>query len=299
MSRRTAVLGIASGLACALCVGLYAFQIDQEAQLQRAEALEKYGGSQVEVYVARRDLAAGEAIDDSAVEKRQWLAELLPDGAVTDLELVRGSLLNSPVFAGEVVCAGRLKADTDQLTVPEGMCALSVPGKDVQTVGGRLAAGMEADVYVTGPSGSSLLAERVAVLAVGKEGGVGSGNCWVTIAVEPSLVQEMVQAAQSYELYFAMPGADTRPGDEPQEKLTRGNVPEPGQAEDRAQAAGTSVSAGASDELAERENTDVAIEGEAPGGAAVTQLDADAADDARRAGEANEHGERAQDGGEA
>ena len=66
-------------------------------------------------------------------------------GAVTDLELVRGSLLDRPVFAGEVVCAGRLKADRDQLTVPEGMCALSVPGKDVQTVGGRLAAGMEAD----------------------------------------------------------------------------------------------------------------------------------------------------------
>lgn len=206
MGRRTAVLGIASGLACALCVGAYAFQIDQEARMQRAEALEKYGGAQVEVYVARRDLAAGEIIDDSAVEKRQWLAELLPEGAITDLDSVRGVALGSPVFAGEVMCAGRLKADADQLVVPEGLCALSVPARDVQTVGGSLDAGMEADIYATGPSGSSLLAERVVVLAVGKEGGTGSGNCWVTIGVEPSQVREMVQAAQVCELYFTMPG---------------------------------------------------------------------------------------------
>lgn len=138
MGRRTVALGIASGLACALCVGLYAAQIGQEAQLQRAEALEKYGGVQVEAYVARRDLSAGEALDDSMVEKRQWLAELLPAGAVTDLESVRGQQLGSPVFAGEVLCEGRMQAQGNQLVVPEGLCAVSVPAKDVQTVAAAL-----------------------------------------------------------------------------------------------------------------------------------------------------------------
>lgn len=33
----------------------------------RAEALERYGGDQVEVCVAKRDLAAGEVVDASAV----------------------------------------------------------------------------------------------------------------------------------------------------------------------------------------------------------------------------------------
>ena len=207
MGRRTVALGIASGLACALCVGLYAAQIGQEAQLQRAEALEKYGGVQVEAYVARRDLSAGEALDDSMVEKRQWLAELLPAGAVTDLESVRGQQLGSLVFAGEVLCEGRMQAQGNQLVVPEGLCAVSVPAKDVQTVGGSLVAGMEADLYMIGPSGSSLLASRVPVLAVGREG-AASNSSWVTVAVRPSLVHELVQAAQSYVLYFALPGAD-------------------------------------------------------------------------------------------
>lgn len=206
MGRRTAVLGIASGLICALCVGLYAAQLGQEAQLQRAEALEKYGGTQVEVYVARRDLAAGEMLDDAAVERRQWLAELLPEGAVTNFDEARGLQLGSSIFAGEVVCTGRLQVVADQLVVPEGLCALSVPAKDVQAVGGSLTAGMEADLYMTGPSGSALLASRVPVLAVGKEGGLASGTCWVTIAVAPVLVQELVQAAQAYELYFVLPG---------------------------------------------------------------------------------------------
>lgn len=295
MGRRTAVLGIASGLACAMCVGLYAFQIDQEAQLQRAEALEKYGGSQVEVYVAKRDLAAGEAVDDSTVEKRQWLAELLPEGAITDINPVRGALLSSPVFTGEVVCAGRLKADVDQLVVPEGMCALSVPGKDVQTVGGRLSTGMEADVYVTGPSGSSLLAERVVVLAVGKEGGMGSGNCWVTIAIEPSLVQEMVQAAQSYELYFAMPSTDVRPAGEAQEGMSLDGVSAIDQAEgggrvmgDAAGPLGESVANNGAGALSEDGGSDAAT---------AVQIDGDTEELGAASGDVGEDRTAAQDGG--
>ncbi len=209
------MIGIASGLACALCVGLYTFQVDQEAQLQRAEAFEKYGGEQVEVWVAKRDLPTGETIDETCVEKRPWLAELLPDGAVMNLESVRGQQLGSPVYAGEVVSASRLTVTAaDQLSVPQGLCALSVPARDVQTVGGALAPGMEADIYMTGPTGSVLLAPRVAVLAVGRDAGTSSSASWVTIAVAPSLVQEMVQAAQSYELYFTLPGDTSVPSGE-------------------------------------------------------------------------------------
>lgn len=100
-----------------------------------------------------------------------------------------------------------MQAQGNQLVVPEGLCAVSVPAKDVQTVGGSLVAGMEADLYMIGPSGSSLLASRVPVLAVGREG-AASNSSWVTVAVRPSLVHELVQAAQSYVLYFALPGAD-------------------------------------------------------------------------------------------
>ena len=45
---------------------------------RRADALARYGGDQVEVCVAKRDIAAGETVDSGAIETRLWVADLLP-----------------------------------------------------------------------------------------------------------------------------------------------------------------------------------------------------------------------------
>ena len=50
---------LACGLCCALCVALYLASVRGEVDAARAEALERYGGDQVEVCVAKRDMAAG------------------------------------------------------------------------------------------------------------------------------------------------------------------------------------------------------------------------------------------------
>ena len=54
------VAGIACGVLCAACVLAYLTSVRGEADAARAEALARYGGEQVEVCVARRDVAAGE-----------------------------------------------------------------------------------------------------------------------------------------------------------------------------------------------------------------------------------------------
>ena len=78
--------------------------------------------------------------------------------------------------------------------MPEGLTALSVPAKDVQAVGGAVAAGSRVDVYATGGTSTDVLASGVLVLA--------------TSASAPESVQEIVAAAQKTELYFTLPGSE-------------------------------------------------------------------------------------------
>ena len=129
---------LACGLCCALCVALRG-----EVDAARAEALERYGGDQVEVCVAKRDLAAGEVVDASAVVTKMWVADLLPDTAVTDSSQIIGRRLGSNVIKGEVLCFRRTEVSDSELAVPAGMAAISVPARPVQAVGGSVEPGMK------------------------------------------------------------------------------------------------------------------------------------------------------------
>ena len=75
---KSAIVGLACGLLCAACVGLYVAQVDEGLARARSEDLARYGGEQVEVCVARRDLAAGETVTESDIEMKSWVASLLP-----------------------------------------------------------------------------------------------------------------------------------------------------------------------------------------------------------------------------
>ena len=83
-SRRTTIAGIACGLVCALSVFAYTQSVNDQAEQARADMLASYGGEQVEVCVATRDLAAGEIVPSDAVAMRSWIADFLPgDGALS------------------------------------------------------------------------------------------------------------------------------------------------------------------------------------------------------------------------
>ena len=79
---KTAAAGAICGVLCALCVLGYTQSVRGEAERARADALARYGGDQVEVCVAKRDIAAGETVDSGAIETRLWVADLLPPEAV-------------------------------------------------------------------------------------------------------------------------------------------------------------------------------------------------------------------------
>ena len=150
-------MGFCGALACAACVFAYAQGVRGEADAARAEALARYGGEQLEVCVAKRDIAAGESVDASAVETRLWVADLLPAEAFRSSDDVVGKKASSTILAGEVLSSGVL------------VLATSASAQESTT-----------DAKVS----------------------------WITVAVAPESVQEIVAAAQKTELYFTLPGSE-------------------------------------------------------------------------------------------
>lgn len=209
--KKTAVVGIACGVLCAACVFAYLQSVRGEAESARAEALSRYGGEQIEVCVARRDISAGEKVEAGALETKLWVADLLPADAARSADEVVGRTATSSVLAGEVVSLARFGEVATTIDVPEGSVALSVPAKTVQAVGGALVPGARVDMYASGDTTTSAIVRDVLVLATSAGGADGSRStsdvAWVTVALAPELVQEVIAASHRAELYFALPSS--------------------------------------------------------------------------------------------
>lgn len=205
--KKTTAIALACGLVCAVCVVLYTQGVRGEAEAARAEALARYGGEQLEVCVAVRDVAAGEPIGEGDVEMRLWVADLLPADAARTKDEVVGRAPTTPIMEGEVVVLKRFEGAGASLDVPDGLAALSVPAEDVQAVGGSLSAGATADLYSIGGTSTALLAEEVLILATSATGSesVATDLTWVTVAVDPESVQEIIDSSQKAKLYFVLP----------------------------------------------------------------------------------------------
>ena len=211
--KRMTIIAVACGIACAACVAAFMISVQGQADAARAEALARYGGEQVEVCVATRDIAMGERVDLAAVETKLWVADLLPEGALQSSGDVVGKTATSSILKGEVVSAKRFESARDSLDVPAGKEAVSVPAKAVQAVGGAIRPGMSVDVYSSGDTTTSAIARSVLVLAtsVGDGGSLVSAESgWVTLAVAPDKVQEIIAASNKTSLYFVLPGAEEK-----------------------------------------------------------------------------------------
>lgn len=204
------VAGCACGVLCAACVGFYVLSITADAKAAEAQMLSKYGGEQVQACVARHDIAAGQTIAESDLEERTWVASLLPSDAVTARQDAVGKQVGSTILAGEVISAARFGFNASSIDVPNGMYAVSVPAREVQAVGGALTPGVSVDVFAIGGTSTVRIAASALVLATSaaQDSRNAGTDAWVTLAVEPALVQEVVQAAEGQTLYFALPAKD-------------------------------------------------------------------------------------------
>lgn len=205
---KTMIAGIISALVCGLCVLSYMGIVQQEADSARNEAIARYGGEQVEVLVAKRDINPGEVIDGSNTVKKLWISDLLPEGSITNASDAYGKKIASFVATGEVLVSKRFESSSLGIEVPEGLVALSVPAQDINAVGGAITKGSNVDVYAVGTS-TTCLGRSISVLATSNadEATTGQKMNWITLAIDPSKVQEFVSAAENLEIYFTLPGS--------------------------------------------------------------------------------------------
>lgn len=209
MKKRLLVCGVVCGLVCAVCVFLYTEMVYAEADSKRTEALQRYGGEQVEVLVATRTIHPGETLDPSNCTSTTWLSDLLPEGALMSMDEAEGKQATSLILQGEVVSSSRFDNETKELDIPAGSVAIALPAQDVQAVGGSITVGSKVDVYATGTK-TTCLGRDLEVLATSagtEESSTRSKITWVTLAVDPEKTQEFVAASQSMDIYFTLPSA--------------------------------------------------------------------------------------------
>lgn len=231
VSRKT-IAGIACGLLAAVCMLVYASGVRAEALGSREAAIAHYGGDVVEVCVAVRSMGAGETISESDVVMREWLVDLLPADAATDASDVVGQTVVLPLVENEPVSMDKIGKPGSAVPVPDGLCAVTVPSEDVLAVGGALEGGSLVDVYAAGGSGVRLLGEGILVLETSTSGAASTqgtalfGNAsgrgsvsWVTLAVTPESVEELIAASQAERLHFVLPGASIAEGSSENDKV--------------------------------------------------------------------------------
>ncbi len=209
MEKKMIGIALVCGLLCAACLFGYVMLLQRQAEAERLQVLDQYGGEQVSVLVATCDIQPGETLDSSNSKEELWVSKLLPEGSITEASEGWGKKTKSLILAGEVVSTKRFEGDSSVVEIPEGFVAVSVPAKDVQAVGGLVAPGNKVDVYAVGTK-TSCLGEDVLVLdtsAKSVDEQTQTKVEWVTLAVLPESAQDYIAASEDLEIYFTLPAS--------------------------------------------------------------------------------------------
>lgn len=206
MKRRTRLmLSALSGAAAAALFMLYASGVRVEAEQERRETIERFGGELVSVCVALRDIEPGEEIDEGNVAVEEWASSLLPADALTSLSASVGKTATSRIPRRAPLSGVYFERREDAASVPKGKVAVSVPSGAERAVGGALERGDSVDVYVTnGSVADRLTSAEVLDTSVLAEG--GGDLAWVTLAVNPSAVRELLAATSAGAVSLVAPG---------------------------------------------------------------------------------------------
>ena len=201
-------LSAISGVLVLVLVSWYGSSIRAEAERERQDLLAAYGGDVVTVCVASHDIAAGELLDEGDVRLEDWVAGLLPAGAATSIEDVVGKRVSSSVPERAVLCPVYFQERTGGLEVPEGAVAVSVAVDPAHAVGGSVAPGDAVDVYLSGAGLADRICRATVIDTSAEQTGGASGDLsWVTLAVEPDRVSELLAAVAQGTVSLVAPGS--------------------------------------------------------------------------------------------
>lgn len=208
MKRRTRLLiSIVAGLAAAAIALVYATSVQSEASRAQAETFERYGGDLVKVCVAMRDIEPGETLDESSVRIEKWVASLIPDDAVRSIKGAAGKKATSRIPKNAVISSLYFQKSENSISAPKGKTVLTVASDDAHALGGALKGGDSVDVYVSKDGVAHRLCEASIVSTSTSENeSRDSELAWVTLAVDPDHVEELLAATARGEISLTMPG---------------------------------------------------------------------------------------------
>lgn len=206
MSRRFRIMlaGAFALLAVVLCLA-YGEEVRAEEQKSRQESLERYGGEVVSVLVASSTLEAGETISSSNAELRDWVSDLVPEGAITSLGDAQGRQLTEPVSAGEPICQIDFRDAESSVEIPSGMVAFSLSITGELGVPGGVAAGDKLVAYKVSDGSVELLSSDVVVLSMPSQAQSLSSSQSMSIAVLPGDLPRILTSSTEGSLRLAAP----------------------------------------------------------------------------------------------
>lgn len=198
------ILSAVAGIAAAVLSFAAIQGARADAERLEQEAMAQYGGERVSVCVALREIEPGEEIDEGNVEVVEWVSTLLPERAVTSLQDVAGRLATSRIPAHAPLSESHFVRAEESVEVPRGRVAVSVASDPEHAVGGGAERGDEVEVYASVDGvAHRLMDAEVIDTSMNKD---GSKLQWVTLAVRPSAVKELLSATSQGMVTLVKPG---------------------------------------------------------------------------------------------
>jgi pilus assembly protein CpaB len=211
MGRRTFLL-IASIVVAAIGTGLVAIYVSNADERARtAETL-------VQVYVAKQNIPQGKAIASGMVQQEKIPQRLVSESAVTDLRTIAGKVTSATIYRHEQIITQMFispsQAPANIVNLVNGKVAVMVQMADPARLSGLLQPGSQVDVYAPSEEGGAgalqPLIRQVTVLSPGGTVTAPTGvqvttpANTVTLELERDQAPEVIRAALSGSLYFAL-----------------------------------------------------------------------------------------------
>ena len=185
----------------------------READRVKREAMEQYGGDLIAVCVASREIEPGEKIDEGNTTVTEWASTLLPAGSIEGLSDAVGRTATARIPAHAPLAEAYFKHEEGAVDVPRGMVAVSVASDCEHAVGGAIERGERVDVYAQGDALADKLASAKVIDSNVLSAGGGDVQ-WVTLAIRPSEVRELLAATSRGMVTLTVPGDDSDQEDE-------------------------------------------------------------------------------------
>lgn len=197
-------------LAIVLCLA-YGESVRAEEKSRRQETLARYGGEVVELVVATTELEEGQVVSAGDVARRDWVSDLVPEGAITNLDDAVGKKVMVAIASGSPLTQLNFRETSTAVDVPSGTIAVSLPMGEKLGVGEGVSAGSRLVAYRVTDGVATVLAKAVTVLSI-PEGAkaLSSGSQAMTVALDPGDVSAVLAASTEGSLRFGLPADDVK-----------------------------------------------------------------------------------------